>query len=1473
VPSANISYVTSGGLSSALDDPSFFGIAQGGSGKRFLVVGEGQGKETISISAVDTGAKTFTIEGRGRSGTQAKNHAVGSKIEVHISRPDGLFSDQIVNDDVLDLRHSVSLGEWDYNRILESSVRDLLVGDMRTTYKQAGSGSNSIGKRVEEVSALVSLGGEARNYANIVDAPDGIRTTWSDAPVRQNDVTFLIDPTTAINSNGLTPTSIDASLLSTWTIGAKFNPTAFFYGTNPIQNGSFIKFNIGGLDNASGARAGLKPDLDTKVVRFISPQESEGQFDPFKIKFSNYNRPNGFGESGTQGEYVSPTEVSHFEEPYIVLGEDFFTASGLVAETTTGNIRNLAWERRSGVYTKVWAIKVASDLDAIYTANILYDTTNLSNLITDNQKDPSGLSSKAYLVLYGDKDQQITNNGVFKIIGAGSNSSLLEGDLLTYNDAPTYTAWNGEGTAQNWVYLLRVGSNDNLFVNEPTHALFAEMRTQYLDSRDDECMIAFTSVSDSDRATHTNLPPVAERSAPIVISTTLQYPPARGASARVLDDIHTIALRNITTGYLRNSPSRLDVDAVNEMPLPNGEVYLPVSNHVESWSKLDLSDQEEISNSEIKKEAEAFIDVGSKTIVLRPYSDQGIRLSGHTLSTSVLGSENYGDANNTPKFGSPNLFNDARTEVYAVPQEIMPTFGRQDIPYHVKTSDVDPYMEGYNHLFSDQRITTSNSFRVIGGQYNGSGVYPLIFATGVAGSTYGQWVANSNLANQGAFVAKKISLSGKPSSEFGDVLNGIKLPPFFGIVRLYGVYEAQDFNGKAPNAGIGSHETDRETPTSNAGIPPTNLLRKDNDLFPLYILRRGGAEITVAGEEESHTYVVTEHALDISKVPTYVDGNSFSDFDYVVECTVFGFGVGFINENNFVLARKYDASDSLVGVAGGAALTNIRMCLPSPVSHTDEVYVAGTRTVYQGDPFQTIGGASPSYTDQAYRYGLIPPSNTYLLNTPRGQEETDGTSAIEVANKRSLEVLASIDFYTTMGTGAVGGLVRRNTLKDVGYSNYISNFALIASGERVALSPTQDLPQTKIGLFTEVLGMGSERASATITVFSPFFDFYSNNNGSDSYLRIEVDDSSGKGIFTYQVDINSAPANYNDLVQEIVTFFNGTPVDFVTEERTTSVSFTFFSPTLGEEGNKTTLNVSLQSASTGGVRSDTGIKTKLFSGGRVGSNYDNPTLSKVNMTGGRTKPVNAISFLSDFGARDIDISLVGLTSRLPLGILVSDHDFMCEDVLRDGSTRLQTFGSKLTSLPSSAGSDEQGRPYTKITGGAGEILHMGDGDVLSYGAFPLAGGTKKYRVFRGGGSVYGGSGDVKGAPLTFLNDSFSEELNPVLKGSVLACRAMLVRNFEETAFNAQNLSVRSHGDEIQLLIATQAVFKGKNERLSSLPLKIGGEMSPSGFGEGFACADRFRVKGLPLMKGNSQVPEDNEPAKLSLDKSIFNIVN
>ena len=522
---------------------------------------------------------------------------------------------------------------------------------------------------------------------------------------------------------------MDSVLQTTWTIGAKFEPEGFLYTApqnQPIQNGSWIKFKIGGSDGSLGARASIN-SANNKVVRFISPSEVSGKYHPFKIYFTNYNRPNGFGESGTQGEYVSPTKLSNFEEPFIVLGDLISTSGNLTVDVTkgsAGHLRNLKSSFDNTV--KYWAIKTSVDFDADYNTNILHNTTTLSKLITNNGTDPSGEHSKAYGVLFGDKDQQITNNGVFKVVGLGTNTTLLsdlrhEDDNEKWTDSSDYTT-----SSSQWVYLKRVGETTNAFVTEPTHNLTLEIRTQYLDSRDSDCMIVFTNTND---ANYPNLPAVGDRTSPILISTTLQYPPARGGTVRVLDNVHTIGLRNIHSSYLRNSPTTLDTNASSEVPMANGEVYLPVNNHIESWSKLDLSDTEEISNSQIKKESETFTDLGSKTFVIRPYQDQGIRLAGHTLGSTAIGQTNYSDG--TPKFEAAlDIFSDTKLEVYAIPQELMPTFGRQDIPYHISTGANDPYMEGYNHLFLDKKSVLEDSFKILGGFKNGTGVYPLVFATG-----------------------------------------------------------------------------------------------------------------------------------------------------------------------------------------------------------------------------------------------------------------------------------------------------------------------------------------------------------------------------------------------------------------------------------------------------------------------------------------------------------------------------------------------------------------------------------------------------------------------------------------------------------------------------------------------------------------------------------------------------------------------
>ena len=104
-------------------------------------------------------------------------------------------------------------------------------------------------------------------------------------------------------------------------------------------------------------------------------------------------------------------------------------------------------------------------------------------------------------------------------------------------------------------------------------------------------------------------------------------------------------------------------------------------------------------------------------------------------------------------------------------------------------------------------------------------------------------------------------------------------------------------------------------------------------------------------------------------------------------------------------------------------------------------------------------------------------------------------------------------------------------------------------------------------------------------------------------------------------------------------------------------------------------------------------------------------------------------------------------------------------------------------------------------------------------------------------------GNVPGGPLSFLATSFSETEQPVLKGSALVGRALLVSNSYE---QDDNSNPKSYGSELQLVVVTHAVDGGTPS------ITLGGDISPSGYGEGLAAADRFRIKGKPLVKVYSQ---------------------
>jgi hypothetical protein len=101
-----------------------------------------------------------------------------------IFRPDNLAADQIAHRDLLDMRRSVTMGEWDLHGILQRNLNKLFEGSLRTSYKQA-SGSDTEGPVVLEVDTLWTASSNPAQ-TEALDGPDGIRTVFADSAVSEN---------------------------------------------------------------------------------------------------------------------------------------------------------------------------------------------------------------------------------------------------------------------------------------------------------------------------------------------------------------------------------------------------------------------------------------------------------------------------------------------------------------------------------------------------------------------------------------------------------------------------------------------------------------------------------------------------------------------------------------------------------------------------------------------------------------------------------------------------------------------------------------------------------------------------------------------------------------------------------------------------------------------------------------------------------------------------------------------------------------------------------------------------------------------------------------------------------------------------------------------------------------------------------------------------------------------------------------
>ena len=1527
-------------LGSGIEDPYLFFVA--GSDKprsRILVVGEGEDQEYLEYDMADisnTPAKIRVLS-RGRGGSMARRWSAGTKIRLHGVRPDGLYADQVVNSDVLDLRRGLNFGDWDYERILLHNVAAIARGDLRTTWKQNGAGGDSQGPTLHAVDymyAMASIDAAAvPDHADIVDGPDGVRKIWSDAAVIQSEITALLDWDSPLDSEQITTTTFTENV--NWEIDGMMRPTGFLnvQKGNGWSEGSVIFLHIGGESGEDGIRRSFR-DSDEKAVRFLAPYEMwksgfpeveilNGNQYPWTIRFQGvdiYNPP--FPNSALEDHPgpLFPWRNSRFEKPFMFLGGLAWkdaqwtlpTASCFVNpadgyDPSGGNFWlevefPVEWETPGMFGGDDGNMHATPETDPTKVSiPMMHGKRTMYDLLTANGQDRTGSSSELYLVLYGDKTLVGShNNGLYRIIGIGQTH-------WTDVDCASDKHLAVQPVCADWELGAIAGFGFD--AGNLSNTIRAEIRTPHTSVEDglgsDSGKSAACIVLTDIRAlTDESMPwydKLQDATVPqkMVVSGSVMYSPSRGATTRVPDQIERVAVRDGGRHYLKNDVNDIDREWNGLTSYPTAERHYHPT-HIQLWNRLPSLGWHApmaphyggrvVLRSEQDRECELFVDHGSKTIVFQPFQRREMTLRTLRAPESIIGEPTYshGLSKDFIRDGA-GIWVSNQDLAFALPPECMPRFGRQDIPVHSRYGDVDNFMSGINHLFVDTLDETEDVFAIIGGEDNEGDsnnklVEPMLFQTD---TIYGKRdeIVNSTHPTLGA---RKVYMPEVVSSDLGYGMRGIELPPNYGVARVYGIYERAEFEAKIDDNNPGGFEsTGAQRRIAEIVDPPTNLLKMDAKKQTLFIRQGGGYEYdettctyggSITGNKDDHTYVIPSEAIDHKLAANWSEGINFEDMDYVVECVVFGFARGFINKNNYVLARKHSGVPDDVGATGIAEYNNVQMVVPAAANTNDEAYVAYERTPYQGDPYMTHDGDMIDPLDFQFRYGNLPLDGTHLLKTPIKQFDEQGNLLIDRPNPRGLEILASVDFYTTMGTGKIAGKLYPGTMLDVGVTKPTPH-----SATRIPSQHQLDHKQEwsiEPRAYTEGQLKNTNRARADLV-------FPYDPNSVQMLVNVKISITRIDG--TMVVLDGKAKAEYDilppeDKINYFRVYTGGTQEDwlatigelwqklFMHPMLATSLSANMTSLTGISRSWERDGVITLESLQTGAIGNKmkvsikyaTPVPLQVASAAimyiRVPTNnlMSPRNLTSAHFAGGRDVPMNA-------GLGESQIRLTGMTERLPLGILLKDADFICENPLRDRASAFRTATSAIRPIQDVLPLAEDGQEYTRFFGAPGELLSMSDGQTNWYtpyqGEPDTGAGTRKFRLHRGGGAVFNLSGEKPGGPVDWVSESIPESLDPVMKGGALACKALLVRNFHETAFSnatQPEATKRTDGDEIQMVIITHGVLSGGDTLNTGI--MINGEISPTGFGEGYAAADRYRVNGRPMHKGRRRdIPDPAMP--------------
>jgi len=491
------------------------------------------------------------------------------------------------------------------------------------------------------------------------------------------------------------------------------------------------------------------------------------------------------------------------------------------------------------------------------------------------------------------------------------------------------------------------------------------------------------------------------------ITLYVQYGAGRGMS-RKPDAIHSVA-------YLSASPNIL----VQQQGLPAGNQPIRTT-----WAALWSKFQAGPFNGHLASTAEAYADPGSKSVILTPFrrhtfSGPNFKSTQKYVNTGNPSDAQFGAMPAYTPGGSPKWtttdplgvfsgYSDpttARANMCVIlPRRLMPGYGEVRVP--ILYSDSGNFAEGINFAFSAPKGgTPGNDYTNFVPPTDGSGAatYGVFSTLNLTNSTP---VAYNTAYTDGLLIAGMRFFT----DTRGLNRQGLELPPFYGIARLFAVYEAQDYkaHGSAYN------------PTTRAfvGTGATNLLRQ-NFSGPTFWI-----ESDVDGDP---TFILNADAIDITKSPNAI--SAFNSAHYVIESSIFGCDRGAFDlsqDCRIVLSRTRNEGTT----AGVTMATNPSFVLPGAPEIGDEIAINYSRTPYQGDAW----GSQQAQSDIGYKPGPLATSVRYqLLNSVLDQAN------LTRPNQKTLEVLAGVHFVTTLGTGRFSGSVptSNDDFRNVGFESWL----------------------------------------------------------------------------------------------------------------------------------------------------------------------------------------------------------------------------------------------------------------------------------------------------------------------------------------------------------------------------------------------------------------------------------------------------